>query len=107
MLRMISGRTHVVYTGLALRNEASGFAESEVTTSEVTLVSLNDQDVAWYAASGEPLDKAGAYAVQGLGAMFIESVNGSYTNVVGLPLATLFRMLRRAGLDPLADQQPS
>ena len=51
--------------------------------------------------TGEPMDKAGAYAVQGIGAMFIESIHGSYTNVVGLPLATLFQMMRKAGIDPL------
>jgi septum formation protein len=62
-------------------------------------------DIAWYVATGEPLDKAGAYAVQGKGSMFIESVHGNYTNVVGLPLATLFQMLRKAGVDPLGSNQ--
>jgi len=64
---------------------------------------LTADEIANYWASSEPHDKAGAYAVQGIGAMFIESIHGSYTNVVGLPLATLFLMLRRAGIDPLAD----
>ncbi len=66
------------------------------------MLPLSDRDIEWYVATGEPLDKAGAYAVQGIGAMFIESIHGSYTNVVGLPLALLFQMLRKAGLDPLS-----
>jgi septum formation protein len=68
------------------------------------MLPLSDEDIAWYVATGEPLDKAGAYAAQGRGGMFIESIHGSYTNVVGLPLATLFQMLRRAGLNPLTNQ---
>jgi septum formation protein len=66
------------------------------------MLPLSAQEIEWYVASGEPLDKAGAYAAQGIGAVFIESIHGSYTNVVGLPLATLFQMLRRAGIDPLS-----
>ena len=73
----------------------------ERTTVEFAL--LTDAEIDWYVASGEPRDKAGAYAVQGIGAMFIDSIHGSYTNVVGLPLATLFQMLRKAGIDPLAE----
>ena len=63
------------------------------------MLPLDEREIAWYVATGEPLDKAGAYAVQGIGGMFIDSIHGSYTNVVGLPLALLFEMLRRAGID--------
>ena len=65
------------------------------------MLPLSEREIEWYVATGEPLDKAGAYAVQGIGAMFIDSVHGSYTNVVGLPLALLYQMLTRAGIDPL------
>jgi septum formation protein len=65
------------------------------------MLPLTPRDIEWYVATGEPLDKAGAYAAQGVGVMFIDSIHGSYTNVVGLPLALLFQMLRRAGLEPL------
>jgi septum formation protein len=101
MLGMISGRTHVVYTGVTLENVERNYRDTRVAESEVRMLALSDEDIEWYIATGEPLDKAGAYAVQGIGAMFIDSIHGSYTNVVGLPLATLFQMLRRAGLDPL------
>ncbi|HEX7808204.1 MAG TPA: Maf family protein, partial [Thermoanaerobaculia bacterium] len=77
--------------------------DTRVAESEVRMLALSAEDVEWYVKTGEPLDKAGAYAVQGIGAMFIESIHGSYTNVVGLPLATLFQMLRRAGIDPLKE----
>jgi septum formation protein len=101
MLGMISGRTHIVYTGVTLVHAERKYRDTRVAESEVRMLPLSDEDIEWYIATGEPLDKAGAYAVQGIGAMFIESIHGSYTNVVGLPLATLFQMLRRAGLDPL------
>ena len=102
MLATIAGRTHIVYTGVTLQNVERQHHETRVATSEVRMLPLDARDVAWYVATGEPLDKAGAYAVQGIGAMFIDSIHGSYTNVVGLPLATLFQMLRKAGLDPLS-----
>jgi septum formation protein len=101
MLATIAGRTHIVYTGLTLRNGASGYRETRVAESEVRMLPLTAEDIDWYVRTGEPLDKAGAYAVQGIGAMFIDSIHGSYTNVVGLPLALLFQMLRKAGMDPL------
>ena len=101
MLATIAGKTHIVYTGVTLQNAARGWHDTRVAESEVRMLPLDEHDIAWYVSTGEPLDKAGAYAVQGIGAMFIDSIHGSYTNVVGLPLALLFQMLRRAGLDPL------
>ena len=102
MLSAICGRTHTVYTGVTLLNLATRYHDTRVAESEVRMLPLADCDIEWYVETGEPLDKAGSYAVQGIGAMFIESVHGSYTNVVGLPLALLFQMLRKAGIDPLA-----
>ncbi len=101
MLATIAGRTHVVYTGVTLENVERDWRDTRVAESEVRMLPLSSEDIEWYVKTGEPLDKAGAYAAQGLGGMFIESIHGSYTNVVGLPLATLFQMLRRAGMDPL------
>lgn len=99
MLAQIAGRTHVVFTGVTLTK--SGYTDTHVCTTEVRMLNLTERDVAWYVETGEPLDKAGAYAAQGVGGMFIDSIHGSYTNVVGLPLALLFQMLRKAGIDPL------
>ena len=101
MLSLITGRTHVVYTGVTLQNAERNYRETRVAESEVRMLPLAPDDVEWYVRTGEPMDKAGAYAVQGIGAMFIDSIHGSYTNVVGLPLAMLFQMLRKAGIDPL------
>jgi septum formation protein len=102
ILGTIAGKTHVVYTGVTLENTSSNYRDTRVAETEVRMLPLEPAEIEWYVGTGEPLDKAGAYAAQGIGAMFIESIHGSYTNVVGLPLATLFQMLRRAGLDPLA-----
>jgi septum formation protein len=101
MLAAIAGKTHMVYTGLTLQNAAAGFHETRVAESEVRILPLTEREIDWYVATGEPFDKAGAYAVQGIAAMFIDSVHGSFTNVVGLPLALLYQMLRKAGIDPL------
>lgn len=101
MLATIAGRTHTVYSGVTLMNHDRGYRETRVAESEVRMIAMTDAEIAWYAATGEPLDKAGAYAVQGIGSMFIDSIHGSYTNVVGLPLALLYEMLKRAGIDPL------
>jgi len=104
MLSLIAGKTHVVYTGVTLQNVERGYRETRVAESEVRMLPLAQEDVRWYVSTGEPLDKAGAYAVQGIGAMFIDSIHGSYTNVVGLPLAMLFQMMRKAGIDLLKDK---
>jgi septum formation protein len=101
MFATIAGRTHIVYTGVTRQTLSRGWSETRIAESEVRMLPLSSEDIAWYVKTGEPLDKAGAYAVQGIGAMFIDSIHGSYTNVVGLPLATLFQMLRKAGIDPL------
>jgi septum formation protein len=101
MLSTIAGKTHTVYTGLTILHGARNHVATRTQSSRVTMLPLAPDEIEWYVATGEPLDKAGAYAVQGVGAMFIDSIDGSYTNVVGLPLATLFLMLRDAGLDPI------
>ena len=102
MLATIAGQTHIVYTGVTLENVEREWRDTRVAETEVRMLPLSPAEIDWYVASGEPLDKAGAYAAQGIGAVFIDSIHGSYTNVVGLPLATLFQMLRKAGMDPLS-----
>ena len=101
MLKAIAGKTHVVYTGVTLTRGEPHYADTHVATSEVRMLPLTQRDIDWYVATREPLDKAGAYAAQGVGGLFIDSIHGSFTNVVGLPLALLFQMLRKAGIDPL------
>ena len=90
MLRRLSGRTHRVHTGLALRLGDRTVAET--ISSLVTFSPLTPAMIEWYIGLGEPLGKAGAYAVQGAGGVFVERVRGSVSNIVGLPLHTLFRL---------------
>ncbi len=90
MLRLLSGRVHLVLTGVALRRGAR--EESAVETTAVTFDDLSEDDIAWYTATGEPADKAGAYAVQGLASRFVVRVDGSYTNVVGLPVSRVCQL---------------
>jgi len=106
MLAVIGGRTHTVYTGVTVMNAAAGYRDTRVAETEVRMLPLTEHEIAWYVATGEPLDKAGAYAAQGIGGMFIDSIHGSFTNVVGLPLALLYEMFKRAGIDPLEKQRP-
>lgn len=101
MLSTIAGREHTVYTGVSLRNLSREYTDISVSESKVRMIPLSRGEIEWYVDTGEPMDKAGAYAIQGIGAMFIESVDGSYSNVVGLPLSEVFAMLKRAGLDHL------
>ena len=100
MLSLLSGRTHSVVTGVALLSGGVLFEESVI--SRVRFAALSDEEIAWYAGSGEPRDKAGAYAVQGSGARFVESVEGSASNVIGLPARAVYVLLRQAGLLALA-----
>jgi len=99
MLRRIRGREHVVYTGLALHCQERSYRDVRIVATRVRMTAMSDDEVGWYVATGEPMDKAGAYAVQGIGALFIESIEGNYTNVVGLPLTTLLEMMKNAGIE--------
>jgi nucleoside triphosphate pyrophosphatase len=101
ILSTIVGRDHVVYTGLTLRRKSSNYRDTRVATTKVRMAKLSRYEIEWYVDTGEPMDKAGAYAVQGIGALFVESVDGNYTNVVGLPVPMLFDMMRRAGISPI------
>ena len=97
MLRRLDGRTHQVLTGLAVLKIPGGAARVEIETTRVTFAPLTEAEIEAYVASGEPLDKAGAYAIQGRGGRFVARVEGCYFNVVGLPLARLYRILREMG----------
>jgi septum formation protein len=100
MLRLLSGRTHSVLTGVVVRRgprEASAIESTAVTFSP-----LSETDIAWYVASAESRDKAGAYAVQGLASRFVSRIDGSYSNVVGLPVALVCRMLAEFQTEPPA-----
>ena len=84
MLRRLSGRTHLVHTGVAVRSGDG--VEIEVVTTSVRFTPLTPEAIEWYLATGEPFDKAGAYAIQGAGGAFVEEIQGSVSNVIGLPL---------------------
>jgi septum formation protein len=113
MLRRLSGRTHTVYTGLAVMGLAIGDwgpgtahppnTQLDLVASDVTIADLTDADIEAYIATGEPMDKAGAYGIQGLGGRLVQSVVGSYTCVVGLPLIAIHRLLSAAGYTQLTD----
>ena len=92
MLRLLSGREHQVITGVCL--VVSGEPSTASETTLVTVSEITEKDIADYVASGEPMDKAGAYAIQGLASRWIPRIEGDYSNVVGLPVALVLRMLR-------------
>jgi len=106
MLRLLAGRTHEVTTAVALRELPEETITCERTVSSVTFAPMSAEEIDWYVATGEGMDKAGAYALQGIGALFIVSIAGSYTNVIGLPLESLYPHLRRHGLLPLPSRHP-
>jgi septum formation protein len=92
MLRLLSGRTHEVLTAVSIFHPGQ-IVDTRVDTATVEFAPLSDADIDWYVSSGEPMDKAGAYAVQGLASRFVTRIEGSYSNVVGLPVALVYQML--------------
>jgi septum formation protein len=105
MLRKVSGRMHDVHTGLALL-QTSGMQRRVVEEiTRVHFAHLSDQEIEDYLATGEPFDKAGAYAIQGMGGRFVTRIEGCYFNVMGLPLARLWTLLREFGLGSSAENQ--
>ena len=97
MLRQLSGRWHAVMTGVALYDVSTRREVADYDKTLVRFAQLTDKEIEWYSRSGEPMDKAGAYAIQGLGSLFIEEIAGNYFNVVGLPIPLVYRLSRRLG----------
>lgn len=104
MLRLLSGKTHQVYTGISVISANNGEAPEAngVESTDVAFRQLTDQMIERYIATREPMDKAGAYAIQGKGSVLIEKINGCFFNVVGLPVYRLSRLLEELGLEPFA-----
>lgn len=96
MLRTLANAVHDVHTAVVVRAPAG--ERAEVVTTRVTFRPLDEAEIAWYVASGEPEGKAGAYAIQGRAARFIEKIDGSWSNVVGLPLSTVYRLLKELSI---------
>lgn len=107
MLRLLSGRTHKVITAVCVmgpqtaaapeaKNE-SALGDTRSETTEVTMSAISDEEIRAYIATGEPMDKAGAYAIQGMASRWIPRIEGDYSNVVGLPVALVYRMLKEVG----------
>jgi septum formation protein len=107
MLRLLSGRTHLVTTGVCLlgpqaetedREPQTGFQDVRSETTAVTMEAINDHDIRASVATAEPMDKAGAYAIQGVASRWISRIEGDYFNVVGLPVSLVYRMLQQRGV---------
>ena len=98
MLRLLSGRSHLVISGVCVMKDGELADPTEVETSVVEFADLSSAEIAWYVSSGESIDKAGGYGIQGLASRFVTRIAGSYTNVVGLPIALVYRMCTKAGL---------
>ena len=108
MLQTLRGRSHEVVTGVALVEAPAGREATAAVTTRVTMARVSDEELQAYVATGEPLDKAGAYAVQGLGSRLVAQVDGCYSNVVGLPVGTTRRLLEAWGLiGPAPSPAPS
>ena len=102
MLSMLRGRWHQVYTGVAVIDE-NGVMHKDVDGADVLFADMTDEDVRRYIATGEPMDKAGAYALQGIAGLWIDEVRGSFSGVIGLPLSLTRRLLGKCGLTMLPD----
>ncbi len=103
MLQRLRGRDHEVYTGLALVNAATGEEHTRSVPATVTMRDATDADIAAYVATGEPLDKAGAYGIQGLGGALVAGYEGCFNTIVGLPLCSVAALLREAGFPATAE----
>lgn len=97
MLKQLSGRWHAVMTGLALYDAATRREVADYDKTLVRFAQLTDKEIEWYVKTGEPMDKAGSYAIQERGAIFVEEIAGNYHNVVGLPVTLLYRLSKRMG----------
>ena len=102
MLRLLSGRSHEVITAVALmstrRGQSDAAIDARIESTVVEFAPLDTAEIDWYVATGEPADKAGSYAVQGLASRFVTRIEGSYSNVVGLPMALVYAMCTQAGI---------
>ncbi|MDO8786098.1 MAG: Maf family protein [Syntrophales bacterium] len=104
MLSKLSGQEHRVLTGFTIAREAAGILVRDVVVSWVTFKDIPEDEIAWYIRSDEPYDKAGGYAVQGKGSLFIREIRGSYTNVMGLPLCEVVEALKGLGAIEFAEE---
>jgi nucleoside triphosphate pyrophosphatase len=98
MLRMLSGRSHLVISSVCLMKNGRPVVDTQVEVTVVEFAHLSPAEIAWYVASRESMDKAGGYGIQGLASRFVTRIAGSYSNVVGLPIAVVYRMCTKAGL---------
>ncbi len=98
MLKRLSGKTHQVFTGYCICCKSKDRSYSEVIKTDVRFKNLSDPEIEWYIRTNEPFDKAGAYAIQGLGTFLVKSIKGSYTNVVGLPVCEVIEFLIDEGI---------
>jgi septum formation protein len=97
ILRLLSGAVHEVLTAVVIRSPRQEL--TEVVATRVRFAALSDEEIRWYVETGEPMGKAGAYAIQGRGARFVEWIEGSWSNVVGLPISTVHRLLREVAVE--------
>lgn len=102
MLRRLSGKSHQVFTGFCICRKREDRLFSDTVKTDVRFKNLSDREIEWYIQTGEPFDKAGAYGIQGIGSFLVKSINGSYTNVVGLPVCEVIDFLIKEGV--LADE---
>lgn len=99
MLKMLSGKTHTVYTGVTIINNITKI--TECISCDVTFKNMTDKEISTYVESGEPMDKAGAYGIQGKGSAFVEKINGDYFAVVGFPCCYVNSVLNKLGIFPI------
>jgi septum formation protein len=104
MLRDLAGNWHAVMTGVALYDVATRHEVADYDKTLVRFGHLSEEEITWYIGTGEPMDKAGAYGIQGYGGLFVDEIAGNYYNVVGLPIPLVYRLARRLGYSFLGDQ---